>query len=651
MSCFCSPESLLFLLQFPPPISANVLFFVEAPQSWPCMSALIRLMVLTSRIEQYNSAPNRRRANSTVTQNTPMSPPLQKHHRATSEVSIPLSRPAHRSRYKPDMLPPLSNRSKSHQHMSGPHPARLPDSMLADDMQGDDVEMTLRSPNSSFSSLASMAGDLFDDLVARLLAPPRNRQDAQFTSIFLALYRMFASPGQLLDTILKSFDGMTALGLPPLHKAGSQHRHLNVLDAWLSHYPGDFAHPSTFDRMNDFVTQIAVIPMFTASALELANHLKWVTHDDDTEWAVSDHDEQRASLSRNGLKELTRKLSGLALSSDHSAPQTPISPVASGTSTPWNAQSMTHFVEQASRQAQYLVPSGQHALTKLHWHLLIDIGDDIIAREMTRMDWTMFCSIRPRDLVRHVTLPESQKAQYKSLENVQRMIDHFNHVAIWTVNMILLRDKPKHRAIMMEKMMRVARELRIMNNYNSLGAVIAGITNVAVTNLNTTREMIDPAVGKDFMKLNILMSSQKSYSAYRLAWENTSCERIPYIPLHRRDLVTAASGNRTFIGGDSDQGPIAGRRINWKKIEIMGSVVVSMERAKEITYPLLTRNDHVKSLLIDLAIERDEEVKKIIHFALTTCADWIQNLYQRSKHLEPGINDAKGGLFSWPRKA
>ncbi|RYD90915.1 MAG: HlyD family efflux transporter periplasmic adaptor subunit, partial [Sphingobacteriales bacterium] len=83
-------------------------------------------------------------------------------------------------------------------------------------------------------------------------------------------------------------------------------------------------------------------------------------------------------------------------------------------------------------------------------------------------------------------------------------------------------------------------------------------------------ELITPAIGKDWMKLEILMSHTRSFSAYRLAWDNSSAERIPYIPLHRRDLVTAEEGNRTFIG-DERTG-----RINWKKFEVMGEVIVGL---------------------------------------------------------------------------
>ncbi|OTA15524.1 hypothetical protein BTJ68_15453 [Hortaea werneckii EXF-2000] len=217
------------------------------------------------------------------------------------------------------------------------------------------------------------------------------------------------------------------------------------------------------------------------------------------------------------------------------------------------------------------------------------------------MDWVMFSSIRPRDLVRQVSM--SEKARCKSLIHVNRMIEHFNQVAAWVKNYVLFRDKPKHRAIMLEKMMRIGRKLREMNNYNALGAIIAGIKSSCVQRLAATRELISPQVGKDYARLELLMGSSKSHAAYRLAWENTSTERIPYLPLHLRDLASAEQGSSTYLGA-SERG-----RVNWKKFEIMGEVV--------------SREMPIRELVLDVKLEKDEEI-----------------LYERSIQLEPSPGTA-----------
>lgn len=178
-----------------------------------------------------------------------------------------------------------------------------------------------------------------------------------------------------------------------------------------------------------------------------------------------------------------------------------------------------------------------------------------------------------------------------------------------------------------------------MNNYNGLGAIMAGINGTSIHRLAATRELVSAPVGRDFMKLEILMSSQKSYFAYRLAWENSSGERIPYLPLHRRDLVSAAEGNSTFVGDAPPPEPSisqgvhpgtavfvgpggnrsGGReappegvgpreRINWRKFEITGDVIVGFQRAQGTPYGKIRRNDEVKRLILDVQFMKDDDV-------------------------------------------
>jgi hypothetical protein len=262
-------------------------------------------------------------------------------------------------------------------------------------------------------------------------------------------------------------------------------------------------------------------------------------------------------------------------------------------------------VEYAQKQAQLLTPIPRNPITKIQWRQLMECPDDVVAKELTRMDWVMFSSIRSRDLVRQVSVTPDQKSTYKNLVHVNRMIDHFNHVAFWVTNYVLLRDKPKHRALMLEKFMRIARKLREINNYNALGAVIAGVKSTSVHRLNATRELIPQQVGRDWMKLELLMSATRSHFAYRLAWENSSGERIPYLPLHRRDLVSAEEGNKTFVGDEKNG------RINWKKFEVMGEVIVSLQKAQGTTYKRVTGgsgNQTTKELVLDGKLVKDEDV-------------------------------------------
>ncbi|KAI9805998.1 MAG: hypothetical protein M1826_004680 [Phylliscum demangeonii] len=267
----------------------------------------------------------------------------------------------------------------------------------------------------------------------------------------------------------------------------------------------------------------------------------------------------------------------------------------------------------AEREAQLLVPLPRTRLTKVQWRQFMAMRDEDFAAEVTRIDWIMFSAVRPRDLVRHISLPAEQKERDRSVENVNRMIQHFNHLAYWVTNVILLREKAKHRARALEKFMHIAWKLRYLNNYNALGAVIAGINGNAAYRLQQTRDLVSAPAQKDFMSLEILMGTHKGHFAYRMAWGNTAAPRIPFLPLHRRDLVSGEEGNRTFL--DEAQ-----TRINWKKFEVLGDVIVTLHRCQNTPYPDLDQHPDLQRLLLEVDLVRDDD-----------------DLYNRSVELEAPV--------------
>lgn len=470
------------------------------------------------------------------------------------------------------------------------------------------------------------SGASFAQLVDRLLAQPMSKSDSKFASIFLCFYRKFAAPSALLLAFIQRFEDMNASDEPELIRLHAQLRYLTILKDWISDYPGDFAHPLTRRVITSFVHGLGGNQTFAVAHKEISMHLDVISEDDDTEWACSDRSHGNTSTME----------SFLAMSSTHSA-DSPITEdsskeevveqlprlekvqtgrsdrISSTTSTTSAAESSTnpsttsfqvslHSAENAQRQAQLLTPIPRVDLDKLRWHQLMDISEEQIAKELTRIDWIMYSSIRPRDIVRHISLNAEQKEKCRSLEYVNRMINQFNHVAFWVANLILLRNKPKNRAKALEKFMGVAWKLRHLNNYNSLGAVIAGINGTAVHRLSQTRELVSPVAQKQFMRLEILMGTQKSHFAYRLAWENTSTARIPFLPLHRRDLVVTEEANPTFIARSD------GDLINWKKFEIMGQVIIDIRKSQQLSYPLFKKNEEVQRLVLDGTFPKDDDV-------------------------------------------
>ncbi|RDA84033.1 hypothetical protein CP532_6509 [Ophiocordyceps camponoti-leonardi (nom. inval.)] len=484
-------------------------------------------------------------------------------------------------------------------------------------------------------------GVSFSELVDRLLALPLSKADNNFSDIFLCLYRKLAAPAQLFSAILVRLDRVRDdKESHYLSKTATQFRIIEVVAKWVSLYPGDFARPATRRNLEDFITNLSTEPVFAMASQQMRRNLRLnVMVDDDTGWAHADDagDAVASKILSKDLSQLSDGISALQFggeadgrpshSSDASAPE--MGSIAS-------SQLMFNSHDDYEREAAMLEPRDHQPMNKFRYRIFMDISDDDIADELTRIDWIMFSSIRIRDFVRHVSLSAAEKEKCTSMRNISRMIRHFNHVAKWVANMILLRDKAKHRAQMLEKFMNIALKLRQLNNYNGLAAVLAGINGTAIHRLTQTRALVPAEVQKRFAGLVILMGTQKSHFAYRLAWENSPLPRIPLMPLHRRDLVSAEEGSKTFVGPDGD-------RINWKKFEVLGEVLLPIMKSQGTAYPNLTKHDTARDLILCCRMPTDEEVS----FARAKVAKpktkrslilWMQEIYQRSVQVESGTS-------------
>ncbi|KAF9737991.1 hypothetical protein PMIN07_010032 [Paraphaeosphaeria minitans] len=626
-----------------------------------CLSVITRAVISSKRPRSQASMARRRANSSAVRSSTARDPWDRKHERANSEFSArlrPSSAEAKSHRYK------ASETNKTFFNFEEESPTYESNESDGQADEGDALACNLPSDENGYT---------FDQLVDRLLAQPTDKKDTKFGQMFLALYRKFATPGQLLEAILKRFEALKRR-TPPVLRIVAQLRYLTTMQQWTSNYPGDFAYPSTRRTLRRFATALACNREFAVAAAEILHDYEAITDDDDTDWACSDRlraQNEQIPTSHTVLDEdsddddFTKSRGHLSMSSEHRfsiarSSMTGHSRSTQGTTgTTSSTQTLLHQVELNERLARHLVPNPIKPLTKLQWHQFMEETEEAIAKELTRMDWIMFSSIRPRDLVRHVSMSPEEKKRFKSLENVTRMTDHFNHVHFLVQHYILMRDKHRHRALMLEKWMKVARELRKLNNYNSLGAVLAGINSTAVHRLAATRELVPQQATLDFMKLEILMGQSQSYKCYRLAWDNSARERLPYLPLHRRDLVTASEGNPTFVtdkqpevfgahpgtsvslgaagnrnSREAPPGGVTGQeRINWKKFELMGDVIVRVQRAQGTPYPTWRQNDEIKNLTLDIKIMKDEE-----------------ELYDRSLSLEAAGAGEKKKFASWWRE-
>ncbi|KAI9690987.1 MAG: hypothetical protein M1822_008607 [Bathelium mastoideum] len=587
-----------------------------------CISIILKTILSKSASGHELGSTRRRAVSNAVRGVSPRPPDRSGHSRATSEHS--------------GRVLMAKNKENEHTPVEGSSPQKTEPSKDRGSpiAPGLSNEMTRVLPPQPVAqgAPAEQESYTFDQLVDKLLAQTHFKTDAKFSFTFLLMYRKFAAPGTLLEAIISRFVTMQNSDEPEFTKTTAQLRYLAVIESWVAQTPEDFLHPWTRQLLLQFTRKVGRDRIYTMAAKEIQARLESPINDDHSEaWPFSDADRPVPDTMDLSSAPVASDASGTSSNSDkkkhqHSLSTSTLTPTSSATSaTSNNSNPKLSPTARARELAHTFMPTSRNPLSKVQWHALMAQSDDSIAKELTRINWTLLSSIHMRDTLRHMSLsPSQQKAltaclaagtdkepdKLGSLVLLERQVAHFNFLAAWTANLVLLRDKPKHRALMLEKLMRVARKLRELNDYCALGALLAGLGSAAVARLVATRDLVPEPVRKDFLKLEILMSSQKSYAAYRLAWENSPDEKIPFLPLVRRDMVGAEAGSRTFLDGSAKGeafGPGKAGRVNWRKFEILGDLVVGLQKAQSVPFPRLPKNDEVRSLILDTKICQDDE--------------------------------------------
>jgi len=122
------------------------------------------------------------------------------------------------------------------------------------------------------------------------------------------------------------------------------------------------------------------------------------------------------------------------------------------------------------------------------------------------------------------------------------MIDHFNDVTRWTEELILREEKLKNRVKMFEKFVHIAKELRALNNFETLTAIISTLHSPVIQRLKFTRQLVRNQDQEALTELHQLMEAEKSYKLYREAVKDVTPPCIVYLGVLLRDLIYMEEG-------------------------------------------------------------------------------------------------------------
>ncbi|WWC89349.1 uncharacterized protein L201_004271 [Kwoniella dendrophila CBS 6074] len=409
-----------------------------------------------------------------------------------------------------------------------------------------------------------------EELLNRLFAAIASSQasDETFVQSFAMTYRRFMEPREVMQEFLDRLSEIESFDVSRDVKNWTMMKLTGALVDWVTRHPGDLQDSTTqriFREILAFTLHHTFMAHLTGELIMVEQSLSEVV-DLDKSWSVKGSSSKSSVASHPQSRSDTTAANDLMIDTDmmyeftdlsmdkgileDDPPDTPFSKDAhSHHQTPHrhtiNSQS-TRSVSTSSLP----MDNDRHGIGYNHkmgsddkigvssadesnfnkwsqaYNLVLNTDAKNFAIELTKMQWTLFTAIRARDLLRHDLGKETNGP-------VGKAIAFFNHLSRWVTTIILAHPKPKHRAKIVEKFIMIAHQLRRLNNYDSLYAVISGIRETSIHRLSITQSLItlSPTLEKDYQSHLKLMDPRGGYLHYRRALQADISNGRASIPL------------------------------------------------------------------------------------------------------------------------
>lgn len=197
-----------------------------------------------------------------------------------------------------------------------------------------------------------------------------------------------------------------------------------------------------------------------------------------------------------------------------------------------------------------------------------------IARQLTILEFMIFEQIQPRECMEQAwNRPDGKNRA----PNIVEMIERTNRVVNYFSMEVLRFDKLKERAHALSKMIKVAAELRRMNNFNGCFEVVGALNSVAVHRLKQTWALVSPKLLEVWKDLEEFCHQKRNFRTMRQAVKSTAPPLLPYIGLMLTDLVFIDEGNKSVIDG----------KINFYKRQKMSAIIEELHIMQRIPYSFI----------------------------------------------------------------
>ncbi|KAL0491641.1 RasGefJ [Acrasis kona] len=383
--------------------------------------------------------------------------------------------------------------------------------------------------------------------------------DHQFLYSFLLTYRSFATPEQILDLMADRYETPPPQGPNITFSEFEQFRDqflfpmrfrvCEVIKYWINNHSYDFRSDSKLKRkFSDFIEQHVAKTKFDhlADNLRLALDGNFFNHQIDSLNQITAFTKKRDTFSNQ--KFATKKIM-----------------VDSGLPLP-----------KIKSKFKDLLGADQ----------ILDWPSLEIARQITLIEFDLFENIQPKECLSQAW---NKPNRDQISPNIYAMMDRTNKMVLWTAQQVLEHTNVNKRAKAIGKLIKVATQLKKINNLNGCKEIVGGLRSIPVARLLKTWELVDHKLKTEFQQLEELLHQRKNFKNMREALRGTSNCTLPYIGMFLTDLTFVEDGNRDTVDG----------LINYFKRQKYAVVIKEMLRLQSDRYmfvPVRELQDRLKNI-------------------------------------------------------
>lgn len=219
-----------------------------------------------------------------------------------------------------------------------------------------------------------------------------------------------------------------------------------------------------------------------------------------------------------------------------------------------------------------------------------------LAEQLTCLEYKVFRRINFTDFKNYALT-----ATLKDNPKLERSIALFNGLSQWVQCMVLNRTTPAQRAEVIVKFINVAQKLRSLQNFNTLMAVVGGLTHSALARLNKTNSCLSSDTQKLLMELTELLSTNNNFSNYRREYQQCIGFRVPILGVHLKDLISLHTALTDKVDGATTS------LIHFRKMVQLYQIFKELTCLQNENLPLDANMDLINTLRLSLDMHYTED--------------------------------------------